>query len=143
MNKSGGIKVPKFIGRLKELRYLNLSSASFTSSVSSFLGNLSNLYLEQNFEEFGNIPTSTQFQTKVDPTIFQGNVALCGPPLTECVGDGTTTTSESGRNDDGETDDEDKLEKVWFFAVVGLGYCHDQVYTLDVAGTQEPLMVPK
>ncbi|WMV33402.1 hypothetical protein MTR67_026787 [Solanum verrucosum] len=43
MNKSGGIKVPKFIGRLKELRYLNLSVASFTSSVSSFLGNLSNL----------------------------------------------------------------------------------------------------
>ncbi|KAG5599855.1 hypothetical protein H5410_031225 [Solanum commersonii] len=43
MNKSGGIKVPKFIGRLKELRYLNLSAASFTSSVSSFLGSLSNL----------------------------------------------------------------------------------------------------
>ncbi|WMV33401.1 hypothetical protein MTR67_026786 [Solanum verrucosum] len=74
----------------------------------------------------GNIPTSTQFQTKVDPTIFQGNVALCGPPLTEYVGDGTTTTSQSGRNDEGETDGEDKLEKVWFFAVVGLGYCHDQ-----------------
>ncbi|XP_059290135.1 receptor-like protein EIX2 [Lycium ferocissimum] len=67
------------------------------------------------------IPTSTQFQTKVDPTIFQGNAALCGPPLKECDGD-RTTTSDSGTNDEGETDDEDKLEKVWFFAVVGLGY---------------------
>lgn len=43
MNNFEGIKVPEFIGRLKELRYLNLSGASLTCSVSSFLGNLSNL----------------------------------------------------------------------------------------------------
>ncbi|PHU00069.1 hypothetical protein BC332_29856 [Capsicum chinense] len=43
MNNFGGVKVPEFIGRVKELRYLNLSGASFSGSVSSFLGNLSNL----------------------------------------------------------------------------------------------------
>ncbi|XP_060171516.1 receptor-like protein EIX2 [Lycium barbarum] len=43
MNNFGGIKVPEFIGQIGELRYLNLSGASLSGSVSSFLGNLSNL----------------------------------------------------------------------------------------------------
>ncbi|MCD9644782.1 hypothetical protein HAX54_033216 [Datura stramonium] len=43
MNNFGGIEVPEFIGALEELRYLNLSGASFSGSVSQFLGNLSNL----------------------------------------------------------------------------------------------------
>ncbi|XP_060171519.1 receptor-like protein EIX2 [Lycium barbarum] len=43
MNNFGGIQVPEFIGQIKELRYLNLSGASFSGSLSPFLGNLSNL----------------------------------------------------------------------------------------------------
>ncbi|KAI8009685.1 Receptor-like protein EIX2 [Camellia lanceoleosa] len=39
----GGIPIPEFIGMLKNLRYLNLSSASFSGEIPPQLGNLSDL----------------------------------------------------------------------------------------------------
>ncbi|KAG5599854.1 hypothetical protein H5410_031224, partial [Solanum commersonii] len=109
----------KFLGHisfkvcsLSGLHILDLSINNLCGSILSCFGNLEGFKVELTHNKLtGNIPTSTQFQTKVDPIIFQGNVALCGPPLSECVGDGTTTTSQSRRNDEGKTDDEDKLKK--------------------------------
>ncbi|KAH0742626.1 hypothetical protein KY290_030619 [Solanum tuberosum] len=118
--------IPTDIGKLRWVETLDLSINQLSGTIPPSLATLDFLsHLNLSYNKLtGRIPTSTQFQTKVDPTIFQGNVALCGPPLEQCVGDRTTTTttSQSGGNDEGETDDEDKLEKVWFFAVVGLGY---------------------
>ncbi|XP_049413755.1 receptor-like protein EIX1 [Solanum stenotomum] len=118
--------IPTDIGKLRWVETLDLSINQLSGTIPPSLATLDFLsHLNLSYNKLtGRIPTSTQFQTKVDPTIFQGNVALCGPPLEQCVGDRTTTTttSQSGGNDEGETDDEDQLEKVWFFAVVGLGY---------------------
>ncbi|KAF8035539.1 hypothetical protein BT93_C1539 [Corymbia citriodora subsp. variegata] len=47
MNNFGGTKLPRFIGSLKQLRYLNLSGASFGGMIPPSLGNLSRLqYLD-------------------------------------------------------------------------------------------------
>lgn len=47
MNDFGGIQIPSFIGSLKKLKYLNLSSAGFAGEVPPNLGNLSRLrYLD-------------------------------------------------------------------------------------------------
>ncbi|CAL5410577.1 unnamed protein product [Camellia sinensis] len=43
LNDFKGTPIPKFIGRLKNLRYLNLSSASFGGEIPPQLGNLSDL----------------------------------------------------------------------------------------------------
>ncbi|XP_060171714.1 receptor-like protein EIX2 [Lycium barbarum] len=115
--------IPTDIGNLGWVETLDLSINQLSGPIPPSIASLDFLtHFNFSYNKLtGKIPTSTQFQTKVDPTIFQGNAALCGPPLKECVGD-RTKTSDNGTNDEGETDDEDKLEKVWFFAVVGLGY---------------------
>ncbi|CAN4084372.1 unnamed protein product [Withania somnifera] len=115
--------IPTDIGELRWIETLDLSINQLSGPIPPSIATLDFLsHLNLSYNKLtGKIPISTQFQTKVDPTIFQGNAALCGPPLKQCVGD-ETTTSHSGTNDEGETYDEDKLEKVWFFAVVGLGY---------------------
>ena len=47
MNNFGGTPIPKFIGSLEKLRYLNLSGASFGGPIPPQLGNLSSLrYLD-------------------------------------------------------------------------------------------------
>ncbi|KAJ8562153.1 hypothetical protein K7X08_011444 [Anisodus acutangulus] len=116
-------KIPTDMGKLRWIETLDLSINQLSGPIPPAIATLDFLtHFNLSYNKLtGKIPTSTQFQTKVDPTIFQGNAALCGPPLKQCVADGTTT-SQSGRNDERETDDEDKLEKVWFFAVVALGY---------------------
>ncbi|KAG9441596.1 hypothetical protein H6P81_017450 [Aristolochia fimbriata] len=43
LNAFAGVKIPDFLGSLKELRYLNLSRAGFAGSIPHRLGNLSNL----------------------------------------------------------------------------------------------------
>ncbi|EEF50921.1 conserved hypothetical protein [Ricinus communis] len=45
MNNFGGNQIPAFIGALKNLTYLNLSSASFGGMIPPTLGNLSSLQI--------------------------------------------------------------------------------------------------
>ncbi|XP_060171517.1 receptor-like protein EIX2 [Lycium barbarum] len=115
--------IPTNMGKLGWIETLDLSINQLSSPIPPSITTLDFLtHLNLSYNDLsGRIPTSTQFQTNDDPTIFQGNDALCGPPLRKCFKDGTTT-SDNGTDDEGETDDEDKLEKIWFFAVVGLGY---------------------
>ncbi|XP_059598719.1 receptor-like protein EIX1 [Vitis vinifera] len=54
MNNFGGTPIPKFIGSLEKLRYLNLSGASFGGPIPPQLGNLSSLHyldLKEYFDE--------------------------------------------------------------------------------------------
>ncbi|PHT64933.1 hypothetical protein T459_29358 [Capsicum annuum] len=115
--------IPTDIGNLGWIETLDLSKNQLSGPIPPSLTTLDFLtHLNLSYNNLsGRIPTSTEFQTKDDPTIFQGNDALCGPPLQQCS-NGGTTISDGGMDDDGETDDEDKLEKIWFFAFAGLGY---------------------
>ncbi|KAK4569231.1 hypothetical protein RGQ29_004576 [Quercus rubra] len=54
-NDFGGIQIPKFLGSMGSLRYLNLSSAGFVGLIPHQLGNLSNLHylnLGYNYYEY-------------------------------------------------------------------------------------------
>ncbi|KAK9292703.1 hypothetical protein L1049_020682 [Liquidambar formosana] len=52
LNDFGGTQIPKFLGLLHNLRYLNLSSSSFSGELPPHLGNLSHLlYLDLQGEE--------------------------------------------------------------------------------------------
>ncbi|KAK3227696.1 hypothetical protein Dsin_007558 [Dipteronia sinensis] len=103
--------IPDQIGLLKSLYVLNLSHNSLTGSIPSNIGSLGQLesldlsknnlsgeippqlaslnflsFLNLSYNHFvGRIPTGTQIQS-FDPTSFEGNEGLCGPPLTnECT----------------------------------------------------------
>ncbi|XP_034706171.1 receptor-like protein EIX2 [Vitis riparia] len=69
----------------------------------------------------GKIPTGNQFQTLIDPSIYQGNLALCGFPLTtECHDNNGTIPT--GKGEDNDDEDGDDSELPWFFVSMGLGF---------------------
>ncbi|RVX06845.1 hypothetical protein CK203_015174 [Vitis vinifera] len=72
----------------------------------------------------GKIPTSNQFQTFNDPSIYRNNLALCGEPLAmKCPGDDEATTDSSGvDNEDHDDEHEDAFEMKWFYMSMGPGF---------------------
>ncbi|RVX06894.1 hypothetical protein CK203_015181 [Vitis vinifera] len=67
------------------------------------------------------IPTDNQFQTLIDPSIYQGNLALCGFPLAiECHDNNGTIPI--GKGEDNDDEDGDDFELSWFFVSMGLGF---------------------
>ncbi|KAM3685817.1 hypothetical protein ACJW31_11G147800 [Castanea mollissima] len=113
-------KIPENIGALHSLETLDLScnhlSVPIPPSMSS-LTFLSHLNLSYN-NLFGPIPSANQFQTFIDPSIYEGNPKLCGPPLiTNCSlwpSDGNTKAVD-------EDNEEFRSEKLWFYISVVLG----------------------
>ncbi|XWS69228.1 hypothetical protein CRYUN_Cryun04dG0161400 [Craigia yunnanensis] len=66
----------------------------------------------------GQIPRSNQFQTFNDPSIYQGNPELWGPPLsTSC----SSLTNGHGEDKNGDLEGEDRSENFWFYISMGLG----------------------
>ncbi|KAL7265591.1 hypothetical protein ACSBR1_003382 [Camellia fascicularis] len=104
-------EIPDSFGNLKYLYVLNLSQNALTGHIPSSLGNLTQLgsldlswnklsgsipeqlasltflsFLNLSYNQLvGRIPIGTQIQT-FSETSFEGNKALCGPPLTSCNG---------------------------------------------------------
>ena len=68
---------------------------------------------------YGPIPSANQFQIFIDPSIYEGNSKLCGPPLiTNCSllpSDGDTKAID-------EDNEEFRFEKLWFYVSVALGF---------------------
>ncbi|XP_031258084.1 serine/threonine-protein kinase BRI1-like 1 [Pistacia vera] len=108
-NNSFNGTIPEVIGKLRALNHLNLSQNSLTGQIPPSLGNLegvevldlssnklsgripwqltnlifpSLLKLSQN-QLVGRIPQGNQFYTFSSDS-YEGNLGLCGPPLTEC-----------------------------------------------------------
>ncbi|KAM5573710.1 hypothetical protein ABKV19_013313 [Rosa sericea] len=112
-------KIPEGIGSLHELEALDLSSNHLWGLIPSSMTSLTSLSkLNLSFNNFsGPIPSANQFPT-FDPTSFEGNSGLCGPPLpTQC--------SSASHNDPAakvEEDEEDKDGKLWFYASTALGF---------------------
>ncbi|KAM3265336.1 receptor-like protein EIX2 [Capsicum annuum] len=61
LNTFGGIPIPKFVGSLKNLEYLNLSKAGFLGTIPPTLGNLSHLQYLDVSSEFSAL-TAERFQ---------------------------------------------------------------------------------
>nr|XP_028965106.1 receptor-like protein EIX1 [Malus domestica] len=92
-NLSG--QIPQSLSSLTSLSYLNLS-----------YNNLG-----------GRIPSGNQLQTLEDPSIYEGNLLLCGVPLsTKCPGDDTFTAT------DAKDSNEDGNDKLWFYVSMALGF---------------------
>ncbi|XP_004295505.1 PREDICTED: LRR receptor-like serine/threonine-protein kinase GSO1 [Fragaria vesca subsp. vesca] len=66
-NDFKGIHIPNFLGKLKSLRYLNLSYAAFSGEIPHFLGNLSNLnYLDLDYSRHNNDLGETLFSKNLN-----------------------------------------------------------------------------
>ncbi|XP_050281642.1 receptor-like protein EIX2 [Quercus robur] len=114
-------KIPENIGALHSLETLDLScnhlSDPIPPSMSSFTF-LSHLNLSYN-NFSGHIPSANQFQTFIDPSIYEGNPKLCGPPLiTNC----SLLPSDRDTKAVDEDNEEFRSEKLWFYVSVILGF---------------------
>ncbi|KAL6350641.1 hypothetical protein AAG906_025571 [Vitis piasezkii] len=111
-------KIPEKIGAMQGLETLDLScnclSGPIPPSMSS-ITSLNHLNLSHNLLS-GPIPTTNQFSTFNDPSIYEANLGLCGPPLsTNC-----STLNDQDHKD--EEEDEDEWDMSWFFISMGLGF---------------------
>ncbi|XP_014496656.1 receptor-like protein 12 [Vigna radiata var. radiata] len=80
--------IPSSIGNLMNIESLDLSNNRLSGKIPSELASLNFLaYLNLSFNHlWGKIPTGAQMQT-FDPSSFEGNEGLCGPPLRDCSSD--------------------------------------------------------
>ncbi|XP_028127088.1 receptor-like protein EIX2 [Camellia sinensis] len=117
-------KIPKKIGELRWLETLDLSSNHISGSISltmSSLTSLSHLNLSYN-NLSGSIPSTNQFQTFNDPSIYEGNPELCGLPLsTKC----SAAIDVDAKDKDGKKmvdNMEDEYDELWFYLSTGVGF---------------------
>ncbi|KAL5549332.1 hypothetical protein UlMin_004563 [Ulmus minor] len=122
-NLSGSI--PQNIGNIASLESLDLSDNQLSGTIPnsmSIITSLSYLNLSHN-KLSGKIPKGNQLQTLTDPSIYAGNLKLCGDPLPDkCPGDGEQVQPPMSIGLENEEHGEGKSEKFWFFFVVSCGY---------------------
>ncbi|BFG37473.1 hypothetical protein CerSpe_237470 [Prunus speciosa] len=122
MNHLTGI-IPANIGNLESIETLDLSMNKLSGSIPQSMVSLTFLnHLNLSYNNLsGKIPTGNQFQTFVDPSIYEGNPGLSGCPLpTGCQNNEGAPQVPSG--DEGE-DDDSKLEKLQFVISMVIGFC--------------------
>ncbi|KAK0589303.1 hypothetical protein LWI29_012400 [Acer saccharum] len=120
-------KIQLQIGNLEWLETLDLSRNKLSSPIPPSMPSLRFLnHLNLSYNNFsGEIPSANQFQTLIDPSIYEGNLALCGHPLPkECQGSDKTAQVPGGDGKVKVDEDEDggKFDKLGLFTSMGLGF---------------------
>ncbi|XP_059642213.1 receptor-like protein EIX2 [Cornus florida] len=116
-------KIPQRIGNFERLETLDLSKNLLSGPIPPTMASLTFLnHLNLSYNNLsGKIPTSNQFLTFIDPSIYEGNLGLCGLPLpTNCTDN--IETPHFPEDEDRDTDDGDKFEKLWLYLSVVLGF---------------------
>ncbi|KAK6281379.1 hypothetical protein POUND7_015204 [Theobroma cacao] len=112
--------IPENIGKLRLLEVLDLSHNRLSGPIPPSISSMTLLnYLNLSYNNLsGQIPSSNQLQTMADPSIYQGNPRLCGPPLSancSISGDGDGFP----KDEDDEDDDGSKNLGMYISAVLG------------------------
>nr|GEV33749.1 receptor-like protein EIX2 [Tanacetum cinerariifolium] len=112
-------QIPKKIGNLQQVESLDLSMNKLSGQIPLSLATLHALsYLNLSFNKLsGAIPVGNQLQTLDDPSIYVGNIGLCGPPLTR-----SCKRNDSSFNHVGADEGQDDREGLWFYAGLGPGF---------------------
>ncbi|XP_023749504.1 receptor-like protein EIX2 [Lactuca sativa] len=116
-------EIPQKIGEMINLEILDLSRNSFSGRIPSSMSHMSFLnYLDLSYNNFSRrIPTSTQLQS-FQPSRYNGNAHLCGPPLTKkCPGDEPELPPIIGKSEGNREDTDDELMG-WFYIGGGMGF---------------------
>ncbi|KAK2989949.1 hypothetical protein RJ640_019347 [Escallonia rubra] len=115
--------IPHKVGGLHLLETLDLSSNHLSGQIPATMTSMTSLnHLNLSWNNFsGPIPSANQFITFNDPSIYEGNLRLCGSPLsTKC------TTPDVGDDGDrsyanGESDI-DRYEKLGLYSSIAAGF---------------------
>ncbi|CAO2149262.1 unnamed protein product [Urochloa humidicola] len=113
-------QVPKMIGAMQSLESLDLSKNMLSGEIPSSLSMLTSLsYLDLSYNNLtGRIPQGSQLDTlySENPSIYDGNSGLCGPPLhTNCFRNNTSSSHD-------QKNDEASFFQVSFWFGLGLGF---------------------
>ncbi|KAH7577205.1 hypothetical protein JRO89_XS01G0220900 [Xanthoceras sorbifolium] len=110
--------IPLSMGKLNSLLTLVLSNNHFTGKIPDFWNNIPDVYV---IDMSNNSLSANQFQTLTDPSIYEGNPALCGSPLpNSCNKEKETSHFPSSQKKDDE--DEDFYAKPLFYSSIVLGF---------------------
>ncbi|KAL6196830.1 hypothetical protein ACLB2K_032443 [Fragaria x ananassa] len=114
------VELTSLIGNLEWIETLDLSMNQLSSSIPPSMVSLtflSCLNLSHNHLS-GKAPTGSKFSTLVDPSIYEGNTALCRYPLPNGCRDNEETPHVP--SEDGQDDSE--LEKLWIISSMVAGF---------------------
>ncbi|XP_035549706.1 receptor-like protein EIX2 [Juglans regia] len=103
-------RIPENIGNMQDLESLDLSRNELSGPIPESLSALYFLsHLNFSFNNLsGQVPYGKQLQTIYDPSIYEGNYLLCGPPLpNKCPGSETEPRGSPGEGN-GEDDRDGK-----------------------------------
>ncbi|KAL4591369.1 hypothetical protein LXL04_004330 [Taraxacum kok-saghyz] len=115
-------EIPRSIGQMAKLLTLDLSRNKFSGGIPSSMTQMTFLsYIDVSYNNlFGRIPSSTQLQS-FESSRYEGNVGLCGPPLTmNCPGDEELKVPSDGESE-GDGEGVDELWG-WFYMGGGIGF---------------------
>ncbi|KAJ9176065.1 hypothetical protein P3X46_011415 [Hevea brasiliensis] len=113
--------IPEKIGNLKLLESLDLSCNHLSGPLPPSMPSMTSLnYLNLSYNNLsGQIPSNNQFLTLVDPSIYEGNPGLCGPPLpTKCSMQNDEDEAHKKENDK----EEDGTERILFYSGMAVGF---------------------